>query len=193
MADFSHRFILQTDASSCAVVAVLLQQFEDESQPIAFASCTLTQQERKYLAYELECLAVLFDLEKFRAYLEHVEFDLETDNQALMWCLSHPRQLGRIACWVAGLSAFKFHVHHIQGSQNVIADTLSRMYDPGVQVLVAPVLLQFPILFEDIATHQRSDPDLKTLIDRLSVGDIPGYSLQKVSFIVRRIMIVAPR
>jgi hypothetical protein len=31
--------------------------------------------------------------------LEHVEFDLETDNQAHMWCLSHPRQpVGLYGC-----------------------------------------------------------------------------------------------
>jgi hypothetical protein len=116
MADFSHRFMLQTDASSHAVAAVLLQQFEGERQPIVFASQTLTQQERKYSAYELEYLAVLFGPKKFRAYLEHVEFDLETYNQALMWRLSHPRQLGRIARWVIQLSTFKFQVHHIRGT-----------------------------------------------------------------------------
>jgi hypothetical protein len=75
-----------------------------------------------------------------------------------------------------------FHVHHIRGSQNVIADALSRMYDPGGEVFVAPVLLQFPILFEDIATHQRSDPDLSDIIDQLPLGDIPGYSLKKGVF-----------
>jgi hypothetical protein len=50
MADFSRRFIVQTDASSLAVAAVFLQEFEEERQPIAFASRTLTQQERKYTA-----------------------------------------------------------------------------------------------------------------------------------------------
>jgi hypothetical protein len=53
------------------------------------------------------------------------------------------------------------------------------MYDPSREVLVAPILLRFPILFEDIATYQRSDPDLSAIIDRLSLGDIPGYSLEK--------------
>jgi hypothetical protein len=45
--------------------------------------------------------------------------------------------------------------------------------------LIAPVLLDFPVLFENTATHQRSDPDLKAIIDRLSLGDVPGYSLEK--------------
>jgi hypothetical protein len=45
--------------------------------------------------------------------------------------------------------------------------------------LVAPVLLDFPVLFENIATHQQSDPDLKAIVDQLSLGDVPGYSLEK--------------
>jgi hypothetical protein len=179
MADFTRRFVLQTDASSIAVAAVLLQDFDGERQPIAFSSRTLSQQERKFSTYELECLAILFGLEKFRAYLEHVEFDLEIDNQALMWCLSHPRQLGRIARWIICLSSFKFCVHHIRRTQNVIADTLSRMYDPKDHLPVSPVLLEFPMLFEDIGAHQRSYPNLSAVIDQLSSGDVPGYSLQK--------------
>jgi hypothetical protein len=180
MPDFSRHFILQTDASSSAVAAVLLQDFDGFRQPIGYASHTLTSPEKNFSAYELECLAVLFGLKKFRAYVEHVEFDLKTDNQALMWCLSHPRQLGRIVQWIVRISSFKFVVHHIRGTQNVIADTLSRMYE-GIEPLpVSPILLEFPMLYDDIGTHQRSDPALSSVIDRLSSGeDIPGYSLAK--------------
>jgi hypothetical protein len=71
---------------------MLLQDFDGNRQPIAYVSHILSPQERKFCAYEFECLAVLFGLEKFRPYVEHVEFDLETDNQVLMWCLSHPCQ-----------------------------------------------------------------------------------------------------
>ena len=177
-ADFSRRFTLQTDASSVAVAAVLLQQFDGELQPIAYASRTLSHPERKFSTYELECLAVLFGLEKFRPYLEHLEFDLQTDNQALTWCLSHPRQLGRIGRWVVRLSSFKFNVQHIRGTQNVIADALSRMYDPSAENPVCSLLLDFPVLFEDIATHQRKDPEICPIMDQLSLGqEVPGYSL----------------
>jgi hypothetical protein len=89
-----------------------LQEVQGQRGPIAFTSLTLSIKE-KFSAYELECLALLFGVEKFRIYLEHAEFDLETDNQALSWCLSHPHQTGWIAQWVVRLSAFKFVPHHI--------------------------------------------------------------------------------
>jgi hypothetical protein len=53
MAYFSQRFVLQTDASSSALGAVLLQEVQGKRRPIAFASRTLCIQEKKYSAYEL--------------------------------------------------------------------------------------------------------------------------------------------
>jgi hypothetical protein len=45
---------------------------------------------------------------------------------------------------------------------------------------VSPILLEFPMLYDDIGVHQRSDPALSSVIDRLSSGeDILGYSLAK--------------
>jgi hypothetical protein len=97
MADFSEKFILQTDACGKAMRAVLSQEREWVRQPNADASRTLSGQERNASStYQLECLTVLFEIEKFRKYIEHQEFILETDNQALSWLLSHPRQLGKI-------------------------------------------------------------------------------------------------
>jgi hypothetical protein len=130
MADFERPFILQTDASNVALGAVLSQEVDGVRLPIAYASRTLTAQERKASSvYELECLGVVFATEKFLKYQEHREFILETDNQALSWLLAHPRQLGKIGRWVAKISALKFQVRHIRGTQNVIADSLSRMFE----------------------------------------------------------------
>jgi hypothetical protein len=77
--------------------------------------------------------------------LEHVEFDLETYNQALSWCLAHPRQTSRIARWVVRLSAFKFVPRHIKDTLSNVADTLSRMFETverrnNLSSTVAPVL-----------------------------------------------------
>ena len=128
MPDFSKPFVLQTDASSVALGAVLSQVVDGARQTVPFIYRTLTQQERISSVYELECLAVVYALDKFRRFLEHAEFLLETDNQALSWLLARPRQLGKIGRWVVKISSFKFKVQHIRGTQNVVADALSRMF-----------------------------------------------------------------
>jgi len=132
MADFEQQFIVQTDASNVALGAVLSQEVEGVRRPIAYGSRSLTAQERKASSvYELECLAVLFGTEKFRKYIEHQEFILETNNQALSWLLSHPRQLEKISLWVVKISSLKYLMKHIRGTQNVVADALSRMFEPS--------------------------------------------------------------
>ena len=169
-ADFSKRFILQTDASSVAVAAVLLQQYPEGHKLVAYASRTLTDPEPKYSTYELEALAVPFAVEKFRMYLEHLQFDLETDNLALSWSLARPRKTCRLTRWAVRLSAFKFVPHHIKGSDNVIADSLSRMFhcvDIPPDPVVAPVLLNFPMAFADVRSYQAQDPVLSDILAKI--------------------------
>lgn len=64
--DFNKRFVLQTDSSGCGLSAVLCQEYDGTRMPIAYASRTLNDTERKYSAYELECLAIVFGIEKFK-------------------------------------------------------------------------------------------------------------------------------
>ena len=60
-------FVLRTDASDVGIGTVLLQEFECEG--------------RLPIAYEKECLAIIWGVEKFRKYLYGVEFLLETDHK----------------------------------------------------------------------------------------------------------------
>jgi hypothetical protein len=85
--DFSHEFVLVTDASEVAVLAVLQQKVAGALAPIAYYSHVLTAAERKYSTYDKECLAVLFGCEKCSGHLEHKEFELHCDNLALCWLL----------------------------------------------------------------------------------------------------------
>lgn len=187
MPDFDRKFVLQTDASSLAVAAVLSQEVDGIRQPIAYASRTLTPCEKKSSSvYELECLAVVFGVNKFRRFLEHKEFLLETDNQALSWLLAHPRQLGKIGRWVVQIAALKFTVQHVRGTQNIIADTLSRMYpSPDEKVeeaesACAGVLFEFPLAHADFRSHQLQDPELSPIMAELERGEAhPPYSLSK--------------
>jgi hypothetical protein len=185
MVDFSEKFILQTDASNFALGAFLTQECDGVRQPIAYASRTLSAQELKASStYELKCFAVLFGTEKFRKYIEHQEFILETDNQALSWLLSQPQQLGKIGHWVLKLSVLKVQVRHIRRMQNIVADTLSRMFEapppeaPNLEVCHLTVTA-FPLAFQELGQLQREDPVLASIIAKLERGDVWNYSLSK--------------
>jgi hypothetical protein len=85
--DFPREFTLVCDASDIAISAVLHQKKGDYLAPIAYSSHLLSPAERRYSVHEKECLAVVYGCEKNRTYLEHKEFCLHTDNQALAWLL----------------------------------------------------------------------------------------------------------
>lgn len=192
--DFEKQFIVQTDASASGVAAVLLQECPGGRRPVAYASRSLSPLEVKYSVYELEALAVLFALEKFKMYLEHKPFQLETDNQALSWVLARPRRTGRIARWAVRISAFQFKVKHIRGTENVVADGLSRMFDDEkhadahelmkvIEVepdeVVCPILTGLPQFFKDIGQHQDKDSELATIKERLRGGEnVKPYTIK---------------
>jgi hypothetical protein len=161
MGNFGEKFILQTDARGVALGAVLSQEHDSVRQPIAHASRTLSAQEHKASStYELECLAVPCGTEKFRKYIEHQEFTLETDNQAIVRLLSHPRQLGKIGRRVVKISALKFQVRHIRGTQNIVADNLSRIFEAPLPEEPDPeicrlTLTAFPLAFQELGLLQR--------------------------------------
>ena len=72
---------------------------------------------------------MVFGCEKARTYLEHKEFELHCDNLALCWLFRNVKDVGRLGRWILRLAPFKFKVCHTKGADNVVADTLSRMFE----------------------------------------------------------------
>ncbi|GFV79579.1 hypothetical protein TNCV_2929631 [Trichonephila clavipes] len=74
---------LHTDASQQGYGAVLLQEAEDgKLHPVQYMSQKTTPAEEKYSSYELEVLAVVNALKKFRTYLLGNHFKIITDCSA---------------------------------------------------------------------------------------------------------------
>jgi hypothetical protein len=171
--DFSKEFTLICDANDVAISAVLYQNQGEQLTPNAYASRFLSPAERRYSVHE-ECLGVVFGCENYRTYLEHREFVLFTENQALLWLLRHAKELGRIGWWVLRLAPFKFRVSHIRIAENVVADCLSRQYEEPLNYVTFSGLFlgQLPEAFHSIQEHQKEDSFCKDIYARVMRDDL---------------------
>lgn len=124
--DFAQPFILQVDASNDGLGASLTQKKDKNETVIAFASRLLSESERKFSVTEKECLSLIWAVKKFRPYLEGYKFVAITDHQALRWLMTLEKPSGRLARWMLELQQHDFTIEYRPGSQNRVADALSR-------------------------------------------------------------------
>lgn len=127
--DFSRHFYIQCDASTTGIGSVLFQRDDDGVEhPIAFYSQKLNAAQRNYNTTELECLAAVLSVKKFRGYVEGHPFTIITDHSSLKWLMSQRDLSGRLARWSLKLQAFDFNIEFRKGSENTLADALSRVF-----------------------------------------------------------------
>ena len=115
-------FVLQTDASSVSLGAVLQQ----DGHVIAYASRSLNASEQQYSVIQKECLAVAYALKQFRHYLLGRPFQIVTDHAPLQW-LSAQKMEGMLCRWALAIQEYDFQIVYRKGSLNANADALSRL------------------------------------------------------------------
>ena len=121
---------MKCGASDFGIGAVLEQEQKNgERRPVRYWSSQFRSYEKNYSVSEKEALACIAVMQKFRKYLLGRHFVLLTDHKALTTVLdqSTPKKtISRIERWREKLAAFDYSVEYIKGSENEIADWLSR-------------------------------------------------------------------
>ena len=128
-ADLEKPFLLETDASALGLGAVLQQvQADGKLHPVAYASRALRKGEKNYHSSKLEFLALKWAVtEQFKEYLYYRPFTVRTDNNPLMYILTTPNLDACGHRWVASLTQFNFKIEYLKGTDNKVADVLSRI------------------------------------------------------------------
>lgn len=125
--DFKQPFILQTDASGTALGAILSQQDSSGNEyACIYESRLLKGAEVHYGISELECLAIVWAVRKFRPYLYGTKFTIVTDHSSLKWLMNMREATGKLARWSIYLQNYDFEIIHRQGSKHTNVDLLSR-------------------------------------------------------------------
>ena len=128
-ADLEKPFLLETDASGIGLGAVLHQVQEDgKLHPVAYASRALKKGEKNYHSSKLEFLALKWAVTKqFKEYLYYKPFTVRTDNNPLTYILTTPNLDACGHRWVSSLARYTFKIEYLKGTDNKVADVLSRI------------------------------------------------------------------
>ena len=134
--NFGKPFLLEMDASSKGLAAVLSQKQSDgRYYPIAYASRIMTETEQRYHSNKQEFLALKWAVTKqFHEYLSPYgknrnEFVVWTDNNPLTYIFSSANLDAAGQRWVAQLASYNFALEYQKGKDNTVANFLSHLDD----------------------------------------------------------------
>nr|CAN60996.1 hypothetical protein VITISV_010329 [Vitis vinifera] len=110
-----------------AIGVVLGQREDGKPYVIYYASKTFNEAQRNYITTEKELLVVVFDLDKFYAYLIGSFIVVFTYHSALKYLLTKQDAKARLIRWILLLQEFNLQIKDKKGVENVVADHLSRL------------------------------------------------------------------
>lgn len=118
-----------TDGCMTGIAGVVSQGEDWKTAPVAaFYLAKLNNAQRNYPVHEIEMLAGVETMLRHKDVLQGVHFKWITDHKGLIYLLNQKNISGRQARWLEKISSFIFEVVYVAGTENVLADALSRLY-----------------------------------------------------------------
>lgn len=148
---------LHTDASQWGFGAVLLQTDDNDCNslhPISYMSKKTSEAQQKFHSYELEVLAIVEALKKFRVYLLGLHFKIVTECAAFTKTLEKRELATRVARWALLITEYDYVIEHRAGSRMSHVDSLSRY--PVCMAIHSEFLARLRVA-------QQADPELQKM------------------------------
>ena len=134
-ADTSKPYTLYTDASKFGWAGVLTQphtmtidgKSTTTGHPVAFVSGLFRGSQLNWAALTKEAFAIYMSIKKLLFYLTDAQILLRSDHKPLEKFLLKNTLNSKVNNWAIELKAFNIQFDYIKGSNNILADTLSRL------------------------------------------------------------------
>ena len=127
--DYEKPFKLIIDSSDVGTGSVLVQEASDGlDHPVSYFSKKFLKYQKNYSMVEKETLGLVLALEHFNVYLGSTPFKIKvyTDHNPLTFLKTMKNKNQRLVRWSLALQEYNLEIQHIPGSENVVADALSR-------------------------------------------------------------------
>lgn len=126
--DVMKPWFMHTDASGVAVAACIGQYDEHGNEkPVAYCSSKLTCTQMAWSTIEREAYAVIWALRKFEYLLFGSQITILSDHNLLKYIVYCIPKSAKLTRWALALQEYNILFKYHKGSQNVIADCLSRV------------------------------------------------------------------
>ncbi|WVZ63853.1 LOW QUALITY PROTEIN: hypothetical protein U9M48_013451 [Paspalum notatum var. saurae] len=209
--DITKPFDVYCDASGSGLGCVLMQ----EGRVIAYASCQLRKHEVNYPTHDLELLAVVYALKKWRHYLLGNTCHIYTDHKSLKYIFTQPELNMRQRRWLELIKDYDLEVHYHPGKANVVADALSRKAHcnfiearPTVRVLCCEIgdieiptaleaelynLVLEPTIKDQIIAAQKQDKGMSHIRDEINDKKKACFKLDEEGVLWFKNRLVVPK
>lgn len=175
---------LHTDACKVGLAGILMQRSNKDKpfNAVAYYSRQTSPEESKFTSYDLETLAVVVSLQRFRVYLLGIPFTIVTDCNSLRATFEKKDTLVRVARWWNIMQEFDFNIIYKPGTTMTHVDALSRNPTPSnvTELQVRQIDTDW------ISTVQHSDSELQRIICILNDKENENIIEIKKNFVVKK-------
>ena len=126
--DFREPFKIAVDASDIGVGAVLIQDINGREHPISYFSKKLDKSQLNYSTIEKDLLALVLALKHFEVYVSGLHpVTILTDHNPLLFLNKFRNKNRRLTRWSLELQDLNIVIKYKKGTDNKVADALSRV------------------------------------------------------------------